>query len=71
MWITVPQAMQLVGRSRRTLYEWAQSGRVRTTRNSSNVLVIDAQHLLEVEPTVIRGRRPGSARPNMHHGAST
>jgi alpha-D-ribose 1-methylphosphonate 5-triphosphate diphosphatase PhnM len=62
-WITVPDAMTLVGRSRTQIYDWAARGRVRARRNADNVLVIDAQHLLEVEPTVIRGRRPGTARP--------
>jgi hypothetical protein len=69
-WITVPVAMRLAGRSRTQIYLWAQRGQVRSTRDSSNTLVIDAEHLLEVEPTIIRGRRPGSARPNTRNGVS-
>lgn len=63
-WITVPQAMGLVGRSRTQIYDWAARGIVRTTHSHDNTLVIDAEHLLEIEPTITRGRRPGTARPN-------
>lgn len=69
-WITVPEAITLVGRSRTQIYDWAARGRIRTTRNEANVLIIDAEHLLEVEPTIIRGRRPGTARPNTRNGVS-
>ena len=69
-WVTVPEAMQLVNRGRTQIYNWAARGRIRTRRNEDNILVIDAEHLLEVEPTIVRGRRPGTARPNSAHGAS-
>lgn len=68
-WITVSDAMELVGRSRTQIYDWAARGRVRARRNADNVLVIDALHLLEIEPTVLRGRRPGTARPKATRGA--
>jgi alpha-D-ribose 1-methylphosphonate 5-triphosphate diphosphatase PhnM len=69
-WITVPEAMNLVGRSRTQIYDWVARGRLRTARTADNTLVIDAMHLLEVEPTVRRGRRPGSARPKARKGVS-
>lgn len=69
-WITVPQATTLVSRSRTQIYDWAARGRLRTTRNADNIMVIDAEHLLEVEPTIIRGRRPGTARPSTRNGVS-
>lgn len=69
-WITVPEAMSLVGRSRTQIYNWAARGVVRAGRNMDKILVIDAEHLLEVEPTIVRGRRPGTARPSTRHGAS-
>jgi hypothetical protein len=69
-WITVPEATRLVGRSRTQIYDWAARGIVRTRRNEANILVIDAQHLIEIEPTIIRGRRPGTARPNAARSVS-
>jgi alpha-D-ribose 1-methylphosphonate 5-triphosphate diphosphatase PhnM len=69
-WITVPEATALVGRSRTQIYNWAARGLVRTRRNADNILVIDAEHLIEVEPTIIRGRRPGTARPSALHSVS-
>lgn len=69
-WVTVPQAMRLVDRSRTQIYNWAARGIVRAGRDADKILVIDAEHLLEVEPTIIRGRRPGTARPSTRNGVS-
>lgn len=69
-WITVAEAMNLAGRSRTQIYDWVARGRLRTARAADNTLLIDALHLLEVEPTVRRGRRPGTARPKHRNGVS-
>lgn len=60
-WITVAEAAIAAGRSLSTMYEWIESGKVRSRVGDDGILRIDGQHLVEVEPTVRRGRPRGSA----------
>lgn len=59
-WILVSDAAALVGRTEWTIYDWIRKGRVRSDLDTYGRTVVDGRHLLEVEPTVRRGRPRGS-----------
>lgn len=69
-WVTVREAMTIAGRSRTQIYNWIALGHVRAARRLDDTLVVDADHLREVEPTIRRGRPIGTARPRHGHRAS-
>jgi excisionase family DNA binding protein len=62
-WITVDDAAKAVNRSKRTIYNWINSGHLRALQDEQNRTVVNAKQLVEVEPTIRRGRPIGSARP--------
>lgn len=61
VWITVPEAAQLAHRGQWTIYDWIRKGRLRTRHDAAGRMLVDGAQLLEVEPTVKRGRPAGSA----------
>ncbi|WP_349862631.1 helix-turn-helix domain-containing protein [Leifsonia sp. WHRI 6310E] len=64
-WITVPQAATLVGKSQKTIYNWIAAGHLKTDMNEAGATTVSGRQVLAVEPTIKRGRRPGTARPRI------
>lgn len=62
-WITIDDAATLAGRSSRAIRYWISNGLLKTRTNDAGVTTVSARQVLAVEPTVKRGRRPGTARP--------
>lgn len=60
-WISVADAALMVNRSERTIYNWIRQGLIRYRIGDTGATEVDGRHLFEVEPTVKRGRPPGSA----------
>lgn len=65
-WVAVPEAAKLAGRQPRTVYEWVQSGKLRSRVGENGTIEVDAAQVVDVEPTIRRGRPRGSARPPTH-----
>jgi excisionase family DNA binding protein len=54
-WVTVRQAEERVHRSRRTIYQWVQDGKIRTMR-PMRALWLNVEDLLRVEAETRPGR---------------
>jgi predicted site-specific integrase-resolvase len=65
-WITVAEAAEAVGRSRRTIYNWINAGRLRTLSDENGVVLVEGRDLVEVEARVKRGRPHGSPSLKRH-----
>ena len=54
-WVTIKQAMARVGRSRSTIYQWIETGKVRTMR-PLRVVWVNLPDLLTADATTRPGR---------------
>jgi hypothetical protein len=66
-WVPPADIASLVGRTGRTIYAWAKANKIRSRLSPSGSLEVDAAEVIAYEPTVRRGRPPGTARPNTRH----
>lgn len=59
-WVTVAEAAVLVGKSRRTIYEWIENDRLATRTNTDGILQVLSKAVVRIAPTVTRGRPRGT-----------
>lgn len=58
-WVTVKAAAAIVGKKPRTIYEWIQKDLLKARLNRDGVTVVRSLAVMQVEPTVRRGRPRG------------
>ncbi len=70
--LTIKQAMELTGRSERTIDRWIQNGRLRKVRLDGDPPqeVLIEREVLEVERATRRAARQGRPRPKTSAGAA-